>query len=108
MVIPPPRRRAARSAARAAYRIGGESERVTESLSAAKRCDLKDKGRGFPRPLIPHVQLRLGAGSGYDVRAGAVLVPDLAAVGAVDAVGDRGRPEDRQLGRDIRRVISLQ
>src|ERR1700675_196595 len=52
MVIPPPRSTAARSASAAAYRTGGESVKVTESLSAAKRGDLKDKGRGFPRPLI--------------------------------------------------------
>jgi hypothetical protein len=30
--------------------------KVTESLSAPKRGDLKDEGRGFPRPSIPQIK----------------------------------------------------
>src|SRR3984893_18599432 len=107
-VIPPPMSTAARSPSRAAYRTGGESVKVTESLSAAKRGDLKEEGRGVPRPSIPHFQLLLRAESGDDVRARAGLVPGLGAGGAVDAVGQGGRGLDVQLRRHDCRVVRLQ
>src|SRR5437867_2086930 len=47
-------------------------------------------------------------GSGDDVGAGAVLVPDFAAHSALDAVGHGGRRHDGQLRGDDRRVIRLQ
>src|SRR5712691_11735500 len=52
--------------------------------------------------------LSYSTGSGDDVGAGAVLVPDLAADGALDAVGHGGRRHDVQLRGNDRRVVRLQ
>src|SRR2546429_6853481 len=76
MVIPPPINTAASSASRAAYRTVGDSAMVTESLSAAKRSDLKRRGARFPAPFEPH-DFVLRAEPGDDVGARAGLVPGL-------------------------------
>src|SRR5438105_11594595 len=109
MVMPPPTRTAARSPSRAAYRTGGESVKVTRFLSAAETAHLKEEGRGFPRPSrVQKRRLLLRAGAAEDVSAGAGLVPDLAADGALDAVRDRVSGLDRQLRRHDGRVVRLE
>src|SRR5205814_1751140 len=67
-----------------------------------------EEGRGFPRPSKVKALPVLRAGAGDDVCAGAGLVPDLAADGALDAVRDRVGRLDEELGRDDGRVVSLQ
>src|SRR5947199_1526451 len=77
-------------------------------LSAAERGHLKDEGRGFPRPSKVKALPVLRAGAADDVCAGAGLVPDLAADGALDAVRDRVGRLERQLRLHEVRVVGLQ
>src|SRR6185437_11838938 len=89
--------------------MGGESVKVMESLSAVETGDLKTRRARSPAPLrLSGTAFCLRAGVGHDVGAWAVLVPGLAADGAVHAVGDRGRRLDVQLRGDDRRVVRLQ
>src|SRR5580765_4043206 len=73
------------------------------------RCPFENTKGAVSRALrTSAVAPVLGAGVGDDVGAWAVLVPGLAADGAVHAVGDRGRRLDVQLRGDDRRVVRLQ